>query len=401
METAVVKRKPRLRAGASDAPDKLNRFLLVDAMRADKTKGAAQLVRLASISRAQLASVRRLAAGIKFELDGEKWRLKLEQGFGTPPILFVLSQKEMCGVAELLAVSLSLALDPAFLKSVDWEELKRTENFVNGVVLYDTPKSPDLLEFIGRVAVQLKELECDASYLKRSPPFDLDKLVLHGPRVDYKALGRHKIRRLDVPMWELGRNHSADLVLPASITSLGLVEHLSLFNASPDAVNEFCRRFPALEDLHLIGSFRITAQDLVTHFKDVWAKCLELRDRLVFPGLRRIFFSTGYPKRYSISKPKPGWMEQLKQVEPFDKATVQFNPSTNSVRVLLKHNEPRGPKPCFFEIENNFYWPEVEETSEDSVDLLESSDGWDSSDAILTDAISINSSDDAVDDAGF
>ncbi|KAI6242526.1 hypothetical protein M3Y99_00219200 [Aphelenchoides fujianensis] len=306
METAVVKRKPQIRAGASDVRNKLNRFLLLDAMLTDKKKGTTRLVRLAAVSRAQLAAVRRSVSGIKLKLLEPEWALELELGDAAPLVEFPVKQKEMSGIAKLLGVPVHLNLgwnmQPS--KNVDVRELERIKHGVNGLtVSYCGPSFPHW-KFIKSVAPQLKELVCYSFDLRDFPPLDLEKLYLFAwISTDdhfYDALSRHKIRRLDVLMWEVQKDFASNRVLSKSITSLGLVDQYGMANATPASINAFCRRFTALEELHVIGEFQIPKRDVVVHFKKLWAKCLELRDQLNIPGLKRIFFTIKHGQPIAI-----------------------------------------------------------------------------------------------------
>ncbi|KAI6242406.1 hypothetical protein M3Y99_00226000 [Aphelenchoides fujianensis] len=111
MEAAIVKPKPRIRAGASDVRDKLNRFMLIDAMETadDKHEETTEFIRLALVSRAHLASVRRTVPGmIKFERTHQEWLLRLKVGLGAPKIAFPVDQTEMSAIIKLLGVPVHL-----------------------------------------------------------------------------------------------------------------------------------------------------------------------------------------------------------------------------------------------------------------------------------------------------
>ncbi|KAI6240468.1 hypothetical protein M3Y99_00455300 [Aphelenchoides fujianensis] len=301
--------------------DGLNRFQLVDAMETYEKKGSIRLVRLAAISRAHLVSVRRTARGIKFELKHFVWRLKMDLGIGAPAVDFAVNPKKTVGIAQLLVVPVYLAFDPMSLKNADLKVLKKLGKFVNCLDLWGWCKSLAFADFIKTVTPQLKELRCYAGFLNRFSPLDLEKLVLHQTPYDYTELNRHKIRRMDVAEHEVYRIFPSNQVLSASITSLGLrardFSHFSL-----KYTETFCRRFTALQELHIIADSQNFSDDFVAQFKQLWAKCLELRDQLNISGLKRFFFKF---KRSSpcwkYGRPKFKWMEQLKQVEPFDKAT--------------------------------------------------------------------------------
>ncbi|KAI6242444.1 hypothetical protein M3Y99_00230200 [Aphelenchoides fujianensis] len=356
-ESAIVKQKPQIRAGASDVRDKLNRFLLLDAMLTDKKKGVARLVRLAAVSRAQLAALRRSVSGIKLKLVEPEWALELELGDVAPPVEFPAKQKEMSGIAKLLAVPVHLNLgwnmQPS--KNVNVQELERIKDVVNGLTAsYCGPSFPHW-RFIKSVAPQLKELVCYSFDLRDFPPLDLEKLYLFAVADDrfYDTLSRHKIRRLDVLMWEVQKDFPSTRFLSKSITSLGLVDQYGMANATPASITAFCRRFTTLEELHVISEFQVPKRDVAAHFKKLWANCLELRDRLNIPGLKRLYFTIKHGQPIAIPKSEANWMAVLKQVEPFSEAT--FSPTLNGgVRMVFKHKQSSGPKSTFFHIESDF-----------------------------------------------
>ncbi|KAI6234327.1 hypothetical protein M3Y99_00814100 [Aphelenchoides fujianensis] len=303
MVAVDVKKKPRIRT--ADVRDGLNRFLLIEATRAAGTKGANQFLRFAAVSRAQLAAVRRAARGIRFELNPAGWRVKLDVGLGAPTVEFAVSPKEVVAIARLLPVHVEFGFDVRWEAKVDSELFEQIDGFVKGLSFHRYSVFHLFHHFIKAVTTrnQLKELECSWSYLEHFPPLQLDRFVMQGMQVDYNELARHKIRRLDASMDEIWRPFPDDRVLSASITSLGLVQHQDLFTASPVRIDRFCRRFTALEELRIIGNFPTKEQDLVAHLKAVWIKCLQIRDRLDVPGLKRAFFTTEQPKWFDISKP--------------------------------------------------------------------------------------------------
>ncbi|KAI6242369.1 hypothetical protein M3Y99_00237500 [Aphelenchoides fujianensis] len=356
-ELAIAKPKPQIRTGAADVRDKLNRFLLLDAMLTDKKKGSTRLLRLAAVSRAQLEAVRRSVRGIKFKLVEPEWALELELGGTAPPVEFSVRQKEMSGIAKLLGVPVHLNLgwnmQPS--KNVDVRDLERIKDGVNGLTASYCGPSYPLWKFIKSVAPQLKELVGYSLDLNDFPPMDLEKLYLFAVADDrfYDTLSRHKIRRLDVLMWEVQKDFPSNRVLSESITSLGLVDQYGMANAAPNSINAFCRRFTALEELHVISEFQIPRRDVVAHFKKLWAKCLELRDQLNIPGLKRIFFTIKHGQPIAIPKSESNCMDALKQVEPFREAT--FLPTRKGgVRMVLKHEQSSGPQSTFFRIESDF-----------------------------------------------
>ncbi|KAI6224554.1 hypothetical protein M3Y99_01383200 [Aphelenchoides fujianensis] len=282
MEAAVVKPKPRMRAAVRDG---LNRFCLVHKMETDKTKGPAQLVRLAAISRAQLASVRRSARGIKFKEGDHKWRLRLDCGLGTPKIVF-----SMIGVIQQLEVPVHLKL----FTDVDWKELQEIERYVNGLTFYNYFRSPEFSAFIGRVSPHLNVLQSSWSVLARLSALNLERIRLWHLPSDFNELNGHKIRRLDLPLCVL--NDRPDLQSNQAISSTIKVLGIELLHddwaAFPyDSMEAFCRRFPALEDLHVVCLYGERVQDLSAYFTALWARCLEIRDRLHALGLKRLFIT--------------------------------------------------------------------------------------------------------------
>ncbi|KAI6242555.1 hypothetical protein M3Y99_00222300 [Aphelenchoides fujianensis] len=350
---AAVKRKPQIRAAVRDGR---NRFVLVDAIETDEKKGPIQLVRLASISRAQLASVRRCARCLKFEQDGSKWRLRLEVGHAATPIVFPVEPRQMSGIVRVVRVPVRLDFGHGYASLIEWTELEQLAEFVTGLV-WRYHESSACYKFVNKVTPQLRELECSSSFLERFWPLNLEKLALDGPRIDYSLLARHEVRRLDVPLWEVHRKFPPAQVLSASIRALGLtcvdVRELPL-----DKIAAFRRRFPALEDLHIVLDYSGSRTDLSAHFTRLWTKCLEARDRLHVAGLKRLFFVVAHT--CTLQDPKTDWIERLKRAEPFDRATFSLDPSGRRVRVSLKVNWPHDAKPTFFHITGDFHCAEDE-----------------------------------------
>ncbi|KAI6242527.1 hypothetical protein M3Y99_00219300 [Aphelenchoides fujianensis] len=377
MEAAVVKPKPRIRAAVRDG---LNRFCLVDKMKveSDKHEGTTQLKRLALISRAHLASFRRSARGIQFDHVYPEWRPQLDLGIGAPKVVFPVDQTEMRGIVKLLAVPIhaEIGYDPYWYKDAACKELKGIENFVNDLHLRSFSDSSAFPEFVECVAPHLKQLECPPFVLGRLPPLDLEKLVLDFTLsgIDYGQLSRHKVRRLDVPMYEIHRHgYLNGQVLSASISSLGL-NGSNAINFRHELIETFCRRFSALEELHIFVDYTGPMKALDEHFKNLWTACLELRDQLNVPGLKRFFFTFEHDCNFFTCE-NSDWIENLKQVEPFDKATFTIGRDSKDVRMFLKHSRPRDAKPVFLHIEGDFEWlaQELEEMNEDSSDSSESS----------------------------
>ncbi|KAI6238283.1 hypothetical protein M3Y99_00706900 [Aphelenchoides fujianensis] len=353
MEAAVVKPKPRIRAAVRDG---LNRFQLVDEMQTDETKGAAKLKRLTLISRAHLESVRRSARGIKFKLDRSVWRVKLNLGLGAPKIAFPVEQAEMVGIIELLGVPVHLTFDyfyPSF-ETVDWEELRQIEKYVNALGVYRQSDSPDFSAFISSVAPHLRALHSTWSVLAQLPPLQLERARLYVQPDDFGELNRHEIHRLEVPVYNLNSRSElqSNQVISSSIKSLAIL-HLGNWTDFPyDSIETFRRRFPSLEDLHIVCEYGRRILDVRGFFTQLWAKCLKIRDRLHVSGLKRLFLTIKQDSTFYGTE--TDWLEQLKQVEPFDKATVTIDRSNKRVRMFLKHNEPRAAKPTFICIKGDF-----------------------------------------------
>ncbi|KAI6242432.1 hypothetical protein M3Y99_00228900 [Aphelenchoides fujianensis] len=397
MEAAVVKRKPQMRAAVRDG---LNRFHLFDKEEMGNKKPRIRFMR--DLSRS-IGIPCRCIARIKFQQFVSEWMLELRlKGLGLQMsiVIFFVNQTEMRRMVQLLDVPVHLDLWPRPDEVADpvWQHLKPIESYVNGLTLRSCRGSAVFSEFITSVAPQLKELKGPWVVLPSLPPLDLKKLVLYADhRNNYELLKRHRIHRLDVVMEEAGLVFRDDGVLSSSIKSLGLVVYRDLFDATLEQIQRFCRRFTALEELQITGDLSLSHRNLDVHFKKLWAKCLELRDRLEVPGLKRLYFTIKHASPHPILAPKVDWTERLKQTEPFDKATFATGPSDKRVRMFLKHNEPWGPKPTFFHIEGDFYWLRNREDDEsDETDRDDDS----SQDAMEEDGEFEGFGEDAMDDAG-
>ncbi|KAI6220642.1 hypothetical protein M3Y99_01597600 [Aphelenchoides fujianensis] len=343
MEATVVKKKPQMRPAA--VRDGLNRFVLTAAM-STNTKVATPLLRLAAISRAQLTSVRRSVRELKCKPAG--FGPSLELDVGASRVEFAAGAQEMSGIAKLLRVP--VRLDFGWRDTFDCLKVAQVGESVTRLTLSFTPKSPFLLQFIKLVAPQLKQLECSPFALQRFPPLDLEKLVIDHTPVDYAALSRHKIRRLDVCTAEAGRHFAEDCVLSASIKSLGLTQSSRAVSPPIESFAAFCRRFPSLEELHSFG------QHFDTDMTNLWARCLKLRDQLNIPGLKRLFVTGKHAAVEFFVKSDDEWMPKLKQVEPFDKATFWTDSVSQHERLLLVQtfDWPNGAKPTSIRIEGDF-----------------------------------------------
>ncbi|KAI6175137.1 hypothetical protein M3Y99_01991800 [Aphelenchoides fujianensis] len=356
---AIVKTKPRIRA--ANVRDGLNRFLQIHAMRTDEKKAPLQLVRLAAVSRAQLASVRRHVSEITFRLwpAGGDWFLP-NVGLGVLVGRIAVSLKEMSAIAKLLRVPVHVIFGENALERIDWEEVKQFEEFVNSLRLCeDHHKFPASSEFIDRVTPQLRKLECPPDVLNRLPPLNLDKLELLGSGSDglHDALSRHTIRRLDVDTAVASAESSSEQLFSASIKALGLVEYQDLLRVRPETVVAFCRRFPGLEELHFVAQQFEPEDAEEPYFEQLWDGLLQLRERLNIPGLKRLFFDVEYVGDFHDDK--PGWIDRLKQTEPLNKAVFSFNPSAPRLCFSLKLSWPRDALPTFFRIQGDFYDLEV------------------------------------------
>ncbi|KAI6234256.1 hypothetical protein M3Y99_00821600 [Aphelenchoides fujianensis] len=309
-------------------------------MLADKTKGAAQLVRLASVSRARLTSVRRFVRGLKFELgrSGGWLELRLDgQALETPEIVFPASRTEMLEMLRLLdvPVHLDLGRDLELLTDAVCEQLKSIDKYVNGLTLRFHLDSAVFSAFITSMAPQLKELECPAFVLKQLPPLNLERLVF----------------------WP-----GSDHVLSESITSLALSE-VDFFEVPFERIEAFCRRFPQLEELRITARCEREQGKLEDPFEDLWPKCLEARDRLHLLGLKRLFLTVSFYSRFIDQT--DGWIEKLKKAEPFDRASFLVDPSNNHVRMFLEKNERHESKSTFFRIDGDFWRMAEEDWTDD------------------------------------
>ncbi|KAI6225367.1 hypothetical protein M3Y99_01350000 [Aphelenchoides fujianensis] len=407
MEAPLVEPRPRLRAAA--ARDGLNRFLQIHAMRTDEKKAPLQLVRLAAVSRAQLASLRRHVAELTLTLWANGWHWFLpDVGLDSLAGRTAIRPKVMSGIGKLLRLPVQLNLvDTAGLKNVDWVEMGQIEEFVSDLDLRENPHQfPALSEFVNRVTPQLKNLQCSTDVLNLFSSLDLDKLRLFGSDGLLDALSRHTIRRLDVYTTLVLRESAKEQLFSASIKALGFVEGIDLLEVPSESIVAFCRRFPALEDLHFSVHHYEERRDKEAYYKWMWESILRLRDRLIVPGLKRLFFKIQHLDCSGLKK--PGWVGRLKQVEPFDKATFSIYPFDERAYVFLKLSWPTEQLPTFFRIEGDYYWNDEFENKEYSLDLLD--DEMDDEDEILNgedddfdeDAMDENEAadEDGVDDAG-
>ncbi|KAI6230548.1 hypothetical protein M3Y99_01048200 [Aphelenchoides fujianensis] len=333
-------------------------------METDQTKGATQLV----VSRAHLESVRRSARGIKFKLDCSTWDVKLNLDLGTPKISFPIDEAGMIGIIKLLAapVHLKFGYERSGYKGVDWTELYQIAKYVNGLTVYHQFDSPEFFGFISSLSSHLKVLTSSWSVLARFPPLDLERARLYHPPNDFSELNRHKIHRLDVPAFVISylSELQGNQVISSAIKSLGIL-HIRYWPDFPCySIEVFCRRFPSLEDLHIICENEEDVEDVSVYFTELWAGCLEIRDRLHVAGLKRLFITIKHDCDFLASE--IDGFEKLKQVEAFDKASSTIDRSNECVRMFLKHNAPRGPKPTFLLIKGEFHWSmqEDEETNE-------------------------------------
>ncbi|KAI6225191.1 hypothetical protein M3Y99_01369100 [Aphelenchoides fujianensis] len=378
MEEPVVNPKPQMRAPVRD---RLNRFQLLDATETGgrKNEGLLRLARLASISRAQLASVRRSVVKIKFKhTSGYELLLRLNLGVGAPKPVFTVDHAEMIAIIRLLRVPVCLR----FYVDVDWHALESIARYVNGLtVLHD---SPAFSAFVNTVAPHLRVLHSGWSHLERLPPLELERARIYGRFDEFNDLHLHKIHRLDVSIGDLtSYSVQSDRVVSSTIKSLGLIVPLVFDWATfpCDSVEAFARRFPALEDLHITCKYVKDIPDLSAYFTKLWANCLEIRDRLHVAGLKRLFVTVKHNCRF-YGRPND-WFEKLKLVEPFYEASSTIDRHNNCVRMFLKHNEPRGPKPTFVCIKGDFHW-QLQKNGKPIEALSDSSDG--SSDDEMDDA---------------
>ncbi|KAI6192501.1 hypothetical protein M3Y99_01930500 [Aphelenchoides fujianensis] len=332
----------------------VNRFSLLAAMVADERKAGTHIIRLAAISRTHLAAFRDAVRGIKLAgIEYGGFLLHLDLGPASPMVEFAVKERDVVeDMVKLLRVPVHL--DPCWMEDVDWEEWLEIAELVTGLTA-DECECPVFTAFVDRVIPHLKELKCHESYLKRFPPLSLDKLVICDLRVDYEALRRHKIRRLDVRSWEVEREFPPDHVLSTSIKALGISDpSAQLFSSG--SIETFCRRFPALEELHFTGTFSGTEEKLDEHFKQTWSECLKFRDRVDIPSLKRLFFTFNETLIFDNRDPEPDWMQKLKQTAPFNQAVFWVDPVNDHERMFLNHSCLEGPKPSFFHIEADFCW---------------------------------------------
>ncbi|KAI6225349.1 hypothetical protein M3Y99_01347800 [Aphelenchoides fujianensis] len=394
MEATVVKPKPRIWAAVRDG---LNRFHLVDKMQTGIKNGAGQLVRLAMISRAHLESVRRTARGIKFKLDYSTWDMKLNLGLGTPKVSFPVDPTKMSAITRLLHVSVHLTFAysrPPSFETVDWEKLRGIETHVNALSVYHKFDSSDFSAFIGNVAPQLKALNSTWDLLAQFPPLDLERAQLYHSPGDFSELNRHKIHRLEMPVYYLDDRSGfpRNQVISSSIKSLGIMQICNWKKFPYNSIEVFRRRFPSLEDLYINCKYEQDEdmpdlRDLSAYFTKLWAKGLEIRDRLHVAGLKRLFLTVKHGCGFDGTKDE--WFENFGQVEPFNEATSTIDRFNECVRMFLKHNEPRAAKPTFVLIKGNFWWSVQEYEAEDeameedeeldgsSKDAMDESDGTD------------------------
>ncbi|KAI6219339.1 hypothetical protein M3Y99_01662300 [Aphelenchoides fujianensis] len=376
MMAAEVPNWPRPRIRPTAVRDGLNRFLLIDAMCTKKKTGPLRLMRLASGSRAQLASARRTARGFEFRLVRTGPTLKLDLGVGSSVVEFPVSQQKMSAIARLLRIPLHLDLECA--KHVDWEEMQRVEEFLDSVTIGPRQKSPGKAAFINRVLPRLQELKCHAYFVKRLPPLALEKLVLRDERanyLDFESLSRHRIQRLDVDRWAVNTRLPPDRVLSPTVKSLSLVTAFSRYpwHLDSDAVKTFCGRLPALEELHVESNLHNPARDFVEYFSELWTECVDFRERLNVPGLKRIFVTTKLKFSFYSGDFDFDWMRKVRAKEPFDRATFWTDPVNEHERMSLvvRYDWPDGPKPTVFHIEAECYprgKPEEKEPSDSSDD---------------------------------
>ncbi|KAI6239927.1 hypothetical protein M3Y99_00525800 [Aphelenchoides fujianensis] len=261
MEAAVVMngRRPRIRPTA--VRDGLNRYTMVAAVSTDEKKAATQLARLSV-------------------------------GAGVSTVGFPVSQTAMSGIAELLRLPVHLDWGfPKLGKDVDCGQLEPILKFVDALTVRPSIHPPAFWALIHRLVPLLDELECPSSLFNQLPPMNLQKLVLSDSPADRYDLSGHTIRRVDVSVNEFCGLFPCGAHLPPSIKALGLVDSSLEFDPSVFSIEECCRCFPGLEDLHIIFEDLRAKEDLVAHFKDLWAACLRLRDELDVRGLKRLFFT--------------------------------------------------------------------------------------------------------------
>ncbi|KAI6221942.1 hypothetical protein M3Y99_01520500 [Aphelenchoides fujianensis] len=354
----LPEKKPRIRP--IDGRDGLTRFLLLQAHAADRQQTATQLLRLASISRAQSASVRRSVRRLNFHLAGVAQSLLLDLGDETPSVELLVDHAAVRRIARVLRLPVHVSM--GYMMRENWEQLDELLEVVEGLRVLNHDYSPAFAEFRDNVAPQLKELECSPRDLERFPPLTLEKLVLSTTPVDYEELSRHAIHRLNVPLAAVERNHSSPTVLSASLRSLGLTKRWGRSEPEPNVIAAFCRRFPSLEELHVcLHSF--TGQDqLDEQLKALWTRCLEIRDALELPDLKRLFFTIKHVAGGDFATSLHEWAQPLKTSPPFNGATFARDLLDGHERVLLVHRVewPNGDKPSCFRIEGEWRFRRVE-----------------------------------------
>ncbi|KAI6230721.1 hypothetical protein M3Y99_01033500 [Aphelenchoides fujianensis] len=358
----AAEKKPRIRP--IDGRDALTRFLLLQAHAANRLQTATQLLRLASISRAQSASVRRSVRRLEFLLGGVTQSLVLDLGDGTPSVELLVDHVAVRRIARLLRLPVHVSM--GYMMRENWEQVDELLEFVEGLKTPYKDYSPAFAEFRDNVGPQLKELECAPEDLDRFPPLTLQKLVLSMTPVDYEELGRHSIHRLDVPFCEVERNDLGTPVLSDTIRSLGLVERFGLSEPEPAMIAAFCRRFPSLEELHVSIRSSRGQDQLDEQLKAHWTRCLEIRDALDAPDLKRIFFAVKHEVGGGFATSSHEWMPPLKASPPFDGATFTRDPLDGHERVLLVHRLewPNGDKPACFRIEGHWRFRRVQPKAE-------------------------------------
>ncbi|KAI6221456.1 hypothetical protein M3Y99_01546800 [Aphelenchoides fujianensis] len=358
----LAEKKPRIRP--INGRDGLTRFLLLHAHAADRRQTAVQLLRLASTSRAQSASVRRSVRRLNFHLAGVAQSLTLDLGDGTPSVELLVDHAAVRRIARVLRLPVHVSM--GCMTRENWEQLDELLEVVEGLRAPHNDYTPAFAEFRDDVAPQLKELECAPRDLERFPPLTLEKLVLTTTRVDYAELGRHTIHRLDVPLAEVEHNHPTTLVLPASIRSLGLVKRWGKSEPAPAMIAAYCRRFPSLEELRVCFHSATAEDQLDEQLKALWTRCLEIRNAVDAPDLKRFFFTIKHVAGGAFASSLREWAQPLKASPPFDRATFFVDPLDGHERVLLVHRIewPNGDKPACFRIEGEWRFRRVEPEAE-------------------------------------
>ncbi|KAI6239202.1 hypothetical protein M3Y99_00594300 [Aphelenchoides fujianensis] len=358
----LAEKKPRIRP--IDGRDGLTRFLLLQAHATDRRQTATQFLRLASISRAQSASVRRSVRRLNFCIAGVAQSLVLDLGDGTPSVELLVDHAAVRRTARLLRLPVQVSM--GCMTRENWEQLDELLEVVEGLKASHNDYRPAFAEFRDNVAPQLKELECSPRDLERFPPLTLQKLVLTTTPVDYEELNRHTIHRLDVPLAEVERNHPTTLVMPASIRSLGLVKRWGKSEPAPAMIAAYCRRFPSLDELRLCFHSATAQDQLDEQLKALWTRCLEIREAVDFPGLKRLFFTVKHVAGGDFASSLHEWAQPLKASPPFDGATFSVTPLDGHERVRLVHRLewPNGDKPACFRIEGEWRFRRVASKAE-------------------------------------